>query len=209
VSIELIEGLSQVLCLRALCASALPAACLVYAVTERRGRKRWEDDIRVRSGNEPYRTAEVVVARRTAAPLLVRAVSLGCIVFGCVFAPVLLTALVRLPLDGMAAAIAGGFFVAVSNVACALRMLDRSEAAIATMRTQANALLLVSGTLLLLSLTHFGLVQHPQADGIELTVVGVAFAAIAVPQAVVLIAAARLLALDSRVGEQEWSRRIR
>lgn len=163
-------------------------AAMVGAVV---GRRRWVDRVETRRGSGPYRHTLVVEQRAASAPPLLLAAALGCIAFGHLFPPIIVIALVRFPLDGMAASLAAGIPIGVWSLACGWRIFWRAAPARATMRSLVRGLFILSAALFVLAAAHIGLALHPNTDGVELALIGLVLAAAACALATLLLFAER------------------
>jgi hypothetical protein len=132
---------------------ALGAAAVLYGWLERRGRVGWSVVPLARTvvAAGPYRRTEVVTARRTKAPPLVRAVAFGCLTCGHLFVPLIVVALVKYPFDGIALPLVPGLALLAFDWSCAWLLLRRSPTAFAAARAAAAASLLADAGLLVIA----------------------------------------------------------
>jgi hypothetical protein len=165
---------------------AMVSTVIAFAVGIRHGRARWVDDVRFAATAGPYRSGDPIVGRRNGVPLLLRTVALACFACGTVFAPLLLVTLVRFRLDGLAALLAAGLPFSLAYVLCGWRILCRAPSARGTMRALAKSSALVAGALLALGGVHVMLAVQHEAESIEVSVVGTAFAIVTIMLAALL-----------------------
>jgi hypothetical protein len=178
---------------------ALAGATLLFAWLERRGRRRWAQlpAGRLTALRGPYRESSVVTAHLERAPMLVRAASFGSLLFGHLFAPLILLALAKYPFDGIAIPLVPGIALVMLNWSCAWLLLGRSRHAAAAARSGAVGSLMANIGLLGLAAAHFVTVELQRRDGIEhacsssVTFVVIVFAVASVVQALVTMAALR------------------
>ncbi|HEY8077083.1 MAG TPA: hypothetical protein VIF62_23310 [Labilithrix sp.] len=166
---------------------AAPATLAAFAVASRRAR--WSIAVGVPRDGGPYRSTIGDLVAYASPPLVARAAALGCMAFGAFFTPILVLALVRFQLDGIAASFALGVPLSLASVACGWHVIGNGNERM--MRTLAHGSLFLSGALFVLAGLHLGLAPHPHTDGVELSVVGVAFAIAATANAALLLFAAR------------------
>jgi len=166
---------------------AVPAAIAAFVVGSRRAR--WSTAVELPREGGPYRANAGELRAYASPPLAVRAAALGCMAFGAFFAPILILALVRFQLDGIAASFALGVPLSLASAAVGWQVLARGTEKV--MRTLAHGSLFLSAALLVLAGAHLGLTTHTHTDGVELSVVGVVFAVAAIAKAALLLFAER------------------
>ena len=151
---------------------AVLATLLLAIVGSLVGRRRWVDRVEKRLGDGPYRHTLVEEERRANASPILFASAIGCIAFASLAMPLVVIALVRFPLDGMAASLAAAVPMGLWSLVCGWRILRRAAPARVTMRALVRGLFIMSVAYLVLAGAHVGLALHPDTEGVELALIG-------------------------------------
>jgi hypothetical protein len=149
--------------------TAVVVASVVFTLVEKKWRRRWRavplGVALVATG--PYRSASVVARHFVRAPAMVRIAAASSIVFGQVFLPALVFALMVMPFDGIAIALLPGILVTVATWSCGLLLLYRAPTVTTSARSSALAALLSNFGLLTLCAVHAGYVEYDPNYGIH------------------------------------------
>jgi hypothetical protein len=196
---ESLASVARELYVAQIAALAVGSAVLLFRWLERRGRAKWSavPAGTLATSRAPYRSSEVVSGFLPRAPGLVRAASLGSLVFGHLFAPLIVLALVKYPFDGIAVPLIPGMALALLNWSCAWMLLRRSPLASSAVRSGAVGSLMANAGLIVIAGVHFAFVELQRRDGIEhacsssVTFVVIVFAVCSVIQALLMMAALR------------------
>jgi hypothetical protein len=194
-SLEELARLERVI---AICtALAIVLAIALYFWVERATRHLWAGvTVKRRSVGSPYRVEMLVVERLDRAPRLVRIAALACFAFGHVFVPGLVFVLATFRFDGLGVPLFPGVAIAFAIWCCGWLLLRRSDGATEITRLLGLVSLGLNGTLLVLSMAHFAVVEARWAGPLHecsaSTVLAVCvFATASLPQAILMIAAVR------------------
>jgi hypothetical protein len=179
---------------------SLATAILLYAFGERHARPHWAGvALKSASVGSPYRAETLVVERLARAPRFVRLAAFSSFAFGMVFVPALVFVLSTFRFDGLGVPLFPGVVLAFATWCCGWLLLRRSDQAVEIVRLVARVTLGLNGALLVLSATHFFVVEArwggPLHECSASTVLAVCvFATASLPQALLMLASVRAYA---------------